>query len=203
MTIFLQEQFSRIYLKHLAAFLIYLLTAKLHGYGLGIDIVNFLSTYLKEQKPKVSVNNISSIFELILLGVPQGSMLDQISFSISHNGLSLRLKKLSWNNFAYHIIFAITCNHLGKLCQRLNIEPELPMDWFKSNKMIFNSDKFQAIILREDTPDVTKKLRICNNEIENLKSQKLLGIQIDYEIKFDEHIFISCSKPVSNWTFWT
>ena len=87
---------------------------------------------------------------------------------------------------------------MGKLCQRLKIEPELPMDWFKSNKMIFNSDKFQAIILREDTPDVTKKLRICNNEIENLKSQKLLGIQIDYEIKFDEHIFISCSKPVNN-----
>ena len=76
--------------KHLSAFLIYLLTAKLHGYGLGIDIVNFLSTYLKEQKSKVSVNKIYSIFELILLGVPQSSMLDQISFSISPNGLSLR-----------------------------------------------------------------------------------------------------------------
>ena len=67
----------------------------------------------------------------------------------------------------YHIIFAITCNHLEKLCQRLKIEPELPMDLFKNNKMIFNSDKFQAIILRLDAPDVTKKLRIYNNEIEN------------------------------------
>lgn len=66
----------------------------------------------------------------------------------------------------YHLIFAITCNHLGKLCQRLKIEPELPMDWFK-NKFFFNSDKFQAIILRLDATDVTKKLKIYNNEIEN------------------------------------
>ena len=41
------------------------------------------------------------------------------------------------------------------------------MDWFKNNKMIFNSDEFQAIILRLDAPDITKKLRIYNNEIEN------------------------------------
>ena len=41
------------------------------------------------------------------------------------------------------------------------------MDWWFKNKIFFNSDKFQAIILRLDAPDVTKKLKIYNNEIEN------------------------------------
>ena len=43
-----------------------LLIAKLHAYGLRVDTATSLFTYPKERKGKVSVNNISSFFEITL-----------------------------------------------------------------------------------------------------------------------------------------
>ena len=60
--------------------------------------------------------------------------------------------------------------------------------------MIVNSNKFQAAILGKSATDVTHKWRIYDNEIETTKSVKLLGVEIDYQIKFNEHISTLCSN---------
>ena len=77
-----------------------LLKAKLHAYGLGFDTVTFLFTYLKQRKQKVSVNSISSLFEIILSCVPQGSIPSPILFNIFLNDLCLWLKNSDLHNFA-------------------------------------------------------------------------------------------------------
>ena len=88
---------------------------------------------------------------------------------------------------------AVTCNNLTSLYQMLEKQSELAIERFKNNSMIANTDKFQAIILRKDATDVTHKLRIYDNEIENTKSVKLLGVEVDYQIKFNEQISTLCS----------
>ena len=62
------------------------------------------------------------------------------------------------------------------------------MDWFKNNSKTANDDKFQATILSKDATDVTNKLTIYNNEIETARYVKLLEAEIDYQIKFNEHV---------------
>ena len=62
--------------------------------------------------------------------------------------------------------------------------------------MIANPDRFQAIILSKNATDVTHKLRIHDNEIETTKSVKLLAAEIGYQIKFNEHVSMLCSKAV-------
>ena len=62
--------------------------------------------------------------------------------------------------------------------------------------MIANPDRFQAIILSKNATDVTHKLRIYDNEIETTKSVKLLAVEIGYQIKFNEHVSMLCSKAV-------
>ena len=42
--------------------------------------------------------------------------------------------------------------------------------------------------MSKNATDVTPKLRIYDNPIENTKSVKLLGVEINYQIKFNEHI---------------
>lgn len=52
-----------------------------------------------------------------------------------------------------------------------------------------NSDKFRAIILNRQRNQESCKLRIDYNDIRTTTSIKLLGINIDDELKFNEHQF--------------
>ena len=76
-------------------------------------------------------------------------------------------KNLDLHNFADNDIFAVTCNNLMSLCQKLGKESESAIDWFRNNSMIANLDKFQATILNKDAT-VTHKLGIYDNEIKIL-----------------------------------
>ena len=58
--------------------------------------------------------------------------------------------------------------------------------------MVVNSDKFQAIILNRKEAQAAHKLIIHNKEIKTTNSIKLLGINIDDQLRFNKHIL--CSK---------
>ena len=63
--------------------------------------------------------------------------------------------------------------------------------------MVVNSDKFQAIILNSKEVQAAHKLIIDYNEIKTTKLIKLLGINIEGQLKSNEHISILsilCSK---------
>ena len=59
------------------------------------------------------------------------------------------------------------------------------MGWFRENEMVINSDKLQAIILNKKEAQAAHKLIINNKEIKTTNSIKLLGINIDNQLKFN------------------
>ena len=61
--------------------------------------------------------------------------------------------------------------------------------------MIINPDKFQAIVMNKKRENqIIHKLKIYNNEIETTKSVKLLPIDIDNQLSFNQHTSKLCSK---------
>ena len=48
-----------------------LLMTKMDGYGFSENVSTFFFSYLKRQKQSVQINNIYSIFQLLLSGVPR------------------------------------------------------------------------------------------------------------------------------------
>ena len=62
------------------------------------------------------------------------------------------------------------------------------------NEMVVNSDIFQAIILNRKDGKATHKLIIDNKETKPTSLVKLLGININDQLKFNEHISVLCSK---------
>ena len=77
-----------------------LLIAKMYAYGFSTDAVTFFYLYLKRRKQNVRINNTQSIFQILLSGVPQDSILGPLLFNIFRNDLYLWITKTDLLNFA-------------------------------------------------------------------------------------------------------
>ena len=69
-----------------------ILSAKLHGYGLWEDAGTFVYSYLKCRKHDVKLNYTESVFQILLSGIPQGSILGTILFNILRNNFTFFIK---------------------------------------------------------------------------------------------------------------
>ena len=96
------------------------------------------------------------------------------------------------HNFADDNTITAVCDQLADLIKILEVEGELSVGLFRENEMVVNSEKVQAIILNRK--EAAHKLIIDNKEIKTTNSIKLLGINIDDQVRFNDHISILCSK---------
>ena len=64
-----------------------LLATKCHAYGLSKDAVTFVHSYLNRRKQGVKINDTERVFQIILSGIPQGSVLGFILFNVLINDL--------------------------------------------------------------------------------------------------------------------
>ena len=118
--------------------------------------------------------------QVLISGVPHGSILDSILFNIFPNNLLEVLKYSDIYNFADDNIISVASKNRDTLLKTLKNEFELAMNWFRDINMIMNPDKLQLMPLKKSPKKVIQeKLQINNNEIESGNSVTLLGITID------------------------
>ena len=72
----------------------------MHTYGFKEHGLLFLYSYLKRRKQNVKLKNTNSDFDILLSGVPLGSVLGPILFNIFMNSFFLLIKNSDLHNFA-------------------------------------------------------------------------------------------------------
>ena len=66
--------------------------------------------------------------------------------------------------------------------------------WFSHNQMKANPDQFQAIAIGSNISNESISFNLDGNKIDCEKEVKLLGVTIDYQLKFNTHISNICIK---------
>ena len=78
------------------------------------------------------------------------------------------------------------------LITTLENDTSIMMEWFKINEMKANSDKSHVVLNTNEICEVT----IDGSIILNSQCEKLLGVSIDYNLKFDKHVSQLCVKAI-------
>ena len=117
-----------------------LLTATLHAYGFNKKALTFLYSYLRRRKQNVKINDTESFFQILSSGVPQGSILGPILFNLFINDLFFFIKEA--DNKIH-----VGSKDLTEPLEILQKDCETAINWFKTNNMIVDPDKFQSMII--------------------------------------------------------
>ena len=174
-----------------------ILLDKLHHYGVRGQTNNLFKSYLSNRKQFVKIGNSESSHLSINCGVPQGSVLGPLLFLIYINDIAnlsplgnIRLFADDTNVFVEH-------ENLEQLYENAKIILEYLYQWFKDNKLTVNAKKssftiFTTSHIRNNTnfPD---SIAVNNESILISNSTKYLGITIDQELSWKDHVQELCN----------
>ena len=167
-----------------------LLIAKLDAYGFDKKSLELVYSYLSNRKQRVKVNDKYSSFGEILFGVPQGSILGPLLFNIFICDMFYFLEDYGIANYADDSTpYSAKSNH-NLVVEELEKSSKILFRWLQANYMKVNTDK-SHLLLSGNTKLIAN---IDDNLIESEKDQVLLGITIDSNLSFEEHINNLCKK---------
>ena len=150
-----------------------------------------LLSYLSNRWQRTKVNTSFSSWTELLQGVPQGSFHGPLLLNIYLNYLIFFLD-CNVCNFSDDTTPFICNKNLDCVLNELERNSNIAIDWFQSNYMKMNFDKFHLLVAGHNLEQIWAK--IGTDLIWESNSVKLLGITIDNHLKFDKHIFLLCAN---------
>ena len=166
-----------------------LLIAKLEAYGLSRPALKLILSILRDRKQRTKINSTFSSWIDIIAGVPQGSIVGPHFFNISLNDIFLFLSFCLMCNFADdNGLYAIE-NNLETVKSSLITDAMTLKSWFFQNYLELNLSKCKFMCLGTS---LTTTFDIEDIHLECIRSVKLLGVTLDNEMNFDQHIKNAC-----------
>ena len=177
-----------------------LLDKLFYYFGFSKNTCMLLKSYLTDRSQYVSLNNNSSNMERIYSGVPQGSILGPLLFSIFINDIVSCCKNSSIHLYAddVQIYLSRPSGLIEDLTFRLNDDLACIFKWSEENKLLINVAKTQAIHICHKVPAVMIPMLIMNEaSISYSVEVKSLGFVINSKFNCISHINATVQKIYS------
>ena len=124
--------------------------------------------------------------------VLQGFVLGTLLFNIYLSNLFFLYEFTDLCNFADDKTFYACDMDLNSLIKRLEHDRFLAIEWFENNNMKLNKDKCHLLVSGYENEN--SWANIGNEKIWESNKHKLLSLDIDRNLNFNEHISSLCRK---------
>jgi len=167
-------------------------------YGFNTHALKLMASYLDGRTQRVCLNNKTSTLKLITSGVPQGSILGPILFSIFINDLFAVVENASIHCYADDVQIYLS-NRIGlteDLCFRLNEDLLNISTWAERNSLRLNPQKSNVLPISRHDIDVSHlpPIHIGSEQLKYVSKATNLGFVLNSNLSCVDHINQSVSK---------
>ena len=166
------------------------LLTKFEAYGITDKVGSCISDFLTERRQRVSVQNSYSSRSPVTSGVPQGSVLGQILFVLYINDLPEGIS--SWCSMYADDTKISSLVSMEEEKVKLQKDLDRVVEWADKWQLKFNTGKCKMVHLgnRNSKHDYTMKKHFSEERVplKATSSVKDLGVEVDNELKFSQHI---------------
>ena len=179
-----------------------ILLTKLEHYGMRKVINSWFRSYLSDRRQSIETDKCISETETIVCGVSQGSVLVPLLFLLYINDIHKSSKEFTFYLFADDTSLTYANDNLRTLELTVNNELEKVSEWLNANKLTLNVKKSNYVIFRPRQKRIPfiPQIKIFNPTLntrvilEMKDFVKYLGIMIDSELSWKNHIDFICHK---------
>ncbi len=159
--------------------------------GLSGTVLEWFRSYLEERSYFVTIGSYQSDRVALTCGVPQGSVLGPLLFSVYMLPLGQILQNSNVNYHSYaddtQIYLALSpddCSPIESLCHCL----EKVKNWTNQNFLQLNQEKTEVIVFGNKEKRVAVSKHLESLSLETKDQVRNLGVLIDSDLTFNNHI---------------
>ena len=173
-----------------------ILLKKLTGYGVDTKSWDWFKSYLSNRSQLVLWSGEMSERQSVTVGVPQGSILGPLLFSLYINDLPDSVDS-SVNMFADDSTIAVTGKTVAHIQNKLTNDFKQVAQWMSRNKLTLHVGKTKVQLIGTYIK-VTKNTKIEvmyeGQQLEQVYTVKHLGVYIDSNLTWHDHYDAICKK---------
>ena len=164
-------------------------------FGIRGTVLDWFESYLSERCQTVVVGGVRSADMPLDFGVPQGSVLGPVLFTLYMKDLGNIIRQYDLNFHCYaddtQLYKSTQWDKVDTLVERLQLCFSDIKAWMNENKIKLNDAKTEVILIGR--PDVVKKVThdsvvFGNDVIKISNTVKNLGVFIDSDLSFKSHV---------------
>lgn len=167
-------------------------------YQFSSSAINLVRSYLCGRSQAVFCNDSNSSFQQIVSGVPQGSVLGPLLFSLFINDLPSVLDFCSIHLFADDVqiyLCDINSDNLTDIARKINHDLQKIHNWSQQNLLAINPSKTKALLIGSSRNNSAIPSIFLNGEfIQFVDKADNLGVVFRSDLNWDNHINSQCGK---------